>query len=270
MEATAILQSDYLDILFDGRNKDYGGYELRSKYTKRVSVALLFTIAITLSTFLLPGMMKALKTAPAVQKDNTVVVIRQINDMQKVMPPPKQPAAAPKPLASNKLTTIAITEDEKVKDILPPIEDIQRVSDVTKVGSVDERITKDIPAEEKGIIQPAASVDDGTTIFDRVEIEASTNLAQWRRYLENNLVKYIEQAMADGMAPGTYTVNVKFVVERDGIISDVHALNDPGFGLARGAEDVLKKGPRWVPGEQNGSKVRSYHTQPVIFIISEQ
>jgi protein TonB len=72
------------------------------------------------------------------------------------------------------------------------------------------------------------------------------------------------------MNPGTYTVQVKFLVERDGTITDVQALNDPGFGLKKAAEDVVKKGPKWSPGVQNGKQVRSYHTQPITFMIQDQ
>jgi protein TonB len=71
------------------------------------------------------------------------------------------------------------------------------------------------------------------------------------------------------MKAGTYVVNVRFLVEKDGSINDVHALNDPGYGLAKAAEKVLKTGPRWSPGEQNGRKVRSYHTQPITFVIQQ-
>ncbi|MGH2648613.1 MAG: energy transducer TonB, partial [Ginsengibacter sp.] len=46
MEANKILKSDFLDILFDGRNKDYGAYDLRKTYNKRIKVALASTVII--------------------------------------------------------------------------------------------------------------------------------------------------------------------------------------------------------------------------------
>ena len=72
------------------------------------------------------------------------------------------------------------------------------------------------------------------------------------------------------MRAGNYTINVRFLIERDGRIADVKALNDPGYGLAKGSEKVVRTGPRWTPGEINGRKVRSYHTQPIIFSIQEE
>ncbi|RYZ30502.1 MAG: energy transducer TonB, partial [Chitinophagaceae bacterium] len=120
-----------------------------------------------------------------------------------------------------------------------------------------------------GVVTPPPPEDENK-VFEKVEIEASVNAAQWRRHLENQLVRYIEDAANSGMAPGNYTVNVRFLVERDGSIADVKALNDPGYGLAGGAVEVIKRGPKWSPGEQNGKKVRSYHTQPITFQIQEQ
>jgi hypothetical protein len=105
-------------------------------------------------------------------------------------------------------------------------------------------------------------------IADKVEIEASVDVHEWRSHLEKELVPVIEKAAAKKMHPGQYVVNIRFLVERDGSISDVKALNDPGYGLAKGAERVVKGGPKWMPGMVNGKVVRSYHTQPITFVIS--
>lgn len=105
--------------------------------------------------------------------------------------------------------------------------------------------------------------------MEKVEIQARVNTSQWRRHLERHLARYIEDAAYAGMPPGRYTVMVRFLVEKDGRIGRVTALNKPGYGLARGAEEVVKTGPRWLAAEQNGRKVRSYHTQPITFVIME-
>lgn len=114
---------------------------------------------------------------------------------------------------------------------------------------------------------PPPVADTATIIFSRIEVEASVDRQQWIDHLTKNLQSPIEKAARKGMKPGTYTVQVKFLVEKDGSISDVHALNDPGYGLAKAAEKVLSTGPKWTPGMQNGKVVRSYHTQPITFVI---
>jgi protein TonB len=107
-------------------------------------------------------------------------------------------------------------------------------------------------------------------VFEKVEIDASVNAKAWRKHLEDNLLVYLENAVVKGIKAGTYTVNVRFLVEKNGSISNVGALNDPGYGLAMGAVRVVRTGPIWDAGQVNGQKVRSYHTQPITFTIQEK
>ena len=75
----------------------------------------------------------------------------------------------------------------------------------------------------------------------------------------------------DKEAPaGSYTVKVRFVVEQDGSLSDIKALNDPGYGIAEKITEVLKRSPKWTPARQNGRKVRAYYTQPVTLVLTEE
>jgi hypothetical protein len=102
-----------------------------------------------------------------------------------------------------------------------------------------------------------------------VEVEASVDAEAWKSHLEKGLQPLVEKAARKGMKPGLYTIQVRFLIEKDGSISDVKALNDPGFGLAEGIVKVIRKAPKWMAGTVNGSPARSYHSQPVSFIISK-
>jgi len=113
------------------------------------------------------------------------------------------------------------------------------------------------------------SSKDSVTVFQNVEVEASVDAGLWRSHLEKNLLPYIEKAASKRMPVGSYIVNIRFLVEKDGSITDVKAMNDPGYGLAEGAVKVLRSGPKWKPGSINGRPVRSYHTQPIGFVISQ-
>ena len=53
MEINKILSADFLDILFEGRNKEYGAYELRKNYDRRLRNALLITAGVALLIFLI-------------------------------------------------------------------------------------------------------------------------------------------------------------------------------------------------------------------------
>lgn len=107
-------------------------------------------------------------------------------------------------------------------------------------------------------------------IFTKVEIEAAVDKDEWRQFLQKNLQPIIENAATKGMKPGTYTVNVKFIVKKDGSLTNIKTLNDPGYELATKTIAFMKDSPKWQPGLQNGKPVNSYHTQPITFVIQEQ
>lgn len=277
MEANKILESDILDLVFEDRNKEYGAYDLRKKYNKRITLALVITASV--AALVVGASFLSQAIAPS---DDDLVEVRDVvvqniqEELPPPPPPPPPPPKAPPPppqLETAKFTPPVIKKDEEVKqEEIPPIEKLEetKIDVITQEGVKDEGLLNAPPVVDKGTqVVEVKPVEDENKIFEKVEIEASVNLAQWRRHLENQLQRYIEDAASSGMAPGTYTVNVRFLVEKDGSIADVRALNDPGYGLGKGAVDVVKRGPKWSPGEQNGKKVRSYHTQPITFMIQE-
>jgi protein TonB len=276
MEANKILQADLLDLVFEGRNKDYGAYELRKRYNKRIGLALMITAAIAILA--IGGSLLANELKPKASADDVVrdVVIQDIQEKQPEAPPPPPPpppkAPPPPKVETAKFTPPVIKKDEEVKqEEIPPVQELQdtKIDIKNETGIKDEGIiAPPVVDEGKGVVE-APKVDENQ-IFTKVEIEAQVDSKQWRRYLESNLQRYIEDARDQGLPPGQYTVQVKFLVERDGSITDVQALNDPGYGLSKGAAEVLKKGPRWTPGIQNGQKVRSYRTQPITFVLTEE
>ena len=270
MEANKILQADLLDLVFEGRNKEYGAYDLRRKYNKRITLALAITAAVSVAAVGGTLLAKELNKSNADTVVARDVVIQNVAEEKAPPPPPPPPPKTPPPpkVETTKFTPPVIKKDEEVKkEEIPPVEDVQKVDVKTEEGIKDEGIiTPPVVDEGKQVVE--APKEDPDQIFTKVEIEAKVDPKAWKRYLEAQLQRYIEDAASQGMAPGTYTVHVKFLVERDGSIADVKALSDPGYGLGKGAVEVLKKGPPWSPGEQNGRKVRSYHTQPITFVIS--
>ncbi|MGE5518331.1 MAG: energy transducer TonB, partial [Candidatus Dadabacteria bacterium] len=129
-----------------------------------------------------------------------------------------------------------------------------------------------------------APVTDGTTtipgvthndpdvnrIFEKTETPASIDLTEWRKFLSENLQPVIESVAGNGARPGSYTTQVKFIVETDGTLSNASIVKDPGYNLGKKVMEFIYKSPKWEPATQNGIKVRSYHTQPITFVISKQ
>jgi protein TonB len=275
MEANKILQADILDLVFEGRNKDYGAYELRKRYNKRITMALIITAA--LAFVAIAGSVLAKQFNKKSDKDVNVseVVIQQVQqENEKPPPPPPPPPKTPPPpkVEMAKFTPPVIKKDEEVKkEEIPPVEKLEdtKIDVQNQEGIKDQNIATPPPVDEgKKVVEEPK--EDPNQVFTKVEIEASVDTKTWTRWLTSQLQRYIEDASQAGMEPGTYTVQVKFLVEKDGSITDVQALSDPGYGLKKAAEDVVKKGPKWSPGVQNGKQVRSYHTQPITFMVQEQ
>jgi TonB-dependent SusC/RagA subfamily outer membrane receptor len=92
-------------------------------------------------------------------------------------------------------------------------------------------------------------------------------LASWTKYLERNL--HIDIVKKNGGPPGKYTVVVSFMVDKQGGLSDIKALNDPGYGTKDEAIRLIAKGPKWKPAMQNGHVVNSVHKQSITFYITD-
>lgn len=64
-------------------------------------------------------------------------------------------------------------------------------------------------------------------------------------------------------------VFVSFVIEKDGSLTDIKVIRDIGNGTGEEAIRVLKESPKWIPGEQNGKKVRVLFSIPIKIELSK-
>ena len=106
-------------------------------------------------------------------------------------------------------------------------------------------------------------------VFEKVEIEANTN----EKALTEHIMKktQLPDSILKTIPGGTYKVNVQFVIDKHGNVGQVKAKNDPGFGLARRAENIISTyNGTWRPATQCGRNVTAYRVQPVTFIIPVQ
>ena len=276
MEANKILSADILDIIFDGKNKSYGAYELRKTYNTRLTKALIFTGALLLLIFL--GSIFANIMSNSKDKSTLDVVDTQMAEVKKdeppPPPPPPPPPTPPPPPEVNqvKFTPPKIVKDEEVKpdEKIEEIKEDQVIS--TKTVESDNKVAiVQAPVEDKGTqVVEKPKEDDENKVFNKVEVEASFpgGDAAWTRYLKNNLDA--NTPIDNGAPEGTYQVIVRFIVSRDGSISDVVAETKYGYGMEAEAVKIIKKGPAWKPALQNGRNVNAYRRQPITFVVSEQ
>jgi protein TonB len=272
MEANKILSADLLDIIFDGKNKDYGAYDLRKTYHRRIVRALIITAAVALLALL--GSVLASQG----NTDKNKVKISEVNlaeikqEEKKIEPPPPPPPKPPDPpkVKMEQFTPPIVKKDEEVEKPPPPVEklDEAKISDITQEGVKDNEIPTPAVIDEGKQIVEEKKEEDENKIFDKVEIEASFpgGDAKWRQYLERNCNGQV--ATDNGAPEGTYTTMVQFVVDKEGNISDVKALTNHGYGMEQEAIRTIQKGPKWNPAIQNGRQVKAYRRQPITFQVT--
>ena len=283
MDANKILSTDLLDLIFEGRNKEYGAYELRKQYNKRLTMAL----AITAGTLLLIGLTSFLVSVAKDRNKGQVQVqevqLADIKEEQKNEPPPPPPPKPPEPpkVEMAKFTPPKVVKDEDVKEEEKPPE-VEKLED-TKIGTANQEGIKDEgivapPVQEGGVVE-APKADDEDKVFQKVEIDAEFpgGNASWTKYVTREIERNMDELQEDGKSG---TVVVLFIVDKEGAVSEVRSLPcseagvanclGPGTKLAEVAVSAIKKGPKWKPAVQNGRNVKAYRRQPVTFRLEEQ
>lgn len=113
--------------------------------------------------------------------------------------------------------------------------------------------------------------EDGSVLKDaifRKEAVFPGGEKAWITYLGANLNNNIP---VKKKAPaGRYTVIVRFIIDKKGDITEVHALNDPGYGTVKEAVRVISKGGKWAPAIQFGEPVIYRLQQNITFVVEEK
>ncbi len=272
MEASKIQTADFLDILFEGKNKEYGAYELRKTYNRRITVAIVVTLLVCLSVGI------AFAVSKMKGGDTKPQIVLQDVDLQNVAeqkkpeppPPPPPPKIEPPKIEIKQFTPPKIVKDEEVKE--PPPE--QEKLEDTKIGTINqEGVKSDVvapPVEQgTGVVEAPKVTEDYDKEFKTVQIQAKFpgGNEAWIAYLKRNL--RAEVPTDNGAPTANYTVIVSFLVDKTGAISEVKAENDPGYGTSAEAVRVIQRGPAWTPAVQNGRNVIYRQKQSITFQVQE-
>lgn len=274
MSKIDLISSDWVDLVFEGRNQAYGAYKLRKGTTKRNIIAILAVLVLLLIGFII------LTVKNFVDEQRAKVAVTQVTEISALEQPKKKAEVKQKKVelepekvvekvkSSIKFTAPVIKNDKDVK----PEEELKTqdelMSTKTAIGTFDVKGNDDSNGEilkAKEIIaqpEPPKHVEEDK-VFDIVEQQPLFPGGQsaLMQFLHDN-IKYPVVAQENGVQG---RVTVQFVVEKDGSITDVHVLRGVDPSLDREAVRVVKSMPRWTPGKQNGTTVRVNYRLPVLF-----
>ena len=277
MEISNLLTADVLDIIFDGRNKEYGAYELRRSYKRRLALSIIVMLLVMLLLFI--GFTFAgKKTETAVvfdlSPDPKLENIKEEKKEKIVIPAAVKPLASQVQVKTIRDVTFRIVNEKEIPETeKPPVNDDLKDVRIGKLSTDGVNDASDAIAPpgdggvEKGIIEAPKKEDaDKDVIWNKVEIpsEYPGGTAAWQRFLNKNL-RFSQEAI-DNEIQGA--VVVQFIVDQEGNVSNVEAISGPEE-LRAEAVRVIKKSGQWTPAIQNGRKVKSYKRQPIIFRLQD-
>jgi len=268
MEASKILSVELIDVVFDGRNKAYGAYELRKTYSKRINRALLITMILAGLVCTSAILANSSKKDNGKYKFHEGVILKELVPEKKIEPKPK-PVKPPeiKPPKTLIFTAPVITE---VVHTPPPRQDeldSARIGLVKIDGPADSGVYKPDDIDKRtGIVEPKPEKESDEPV-GFVEIDAKF-IGNWKSFLERNLNANVP--VDNGAPAGHYSVVIQFVVDKEGNVSDIKALTNHGYGLEEEALRVIRKATKWEPAIQNGYKVKAYRKQVITFEVNEE
>lgn len=256
---------EWLEVVFDNRNKVYGAYELRKHYAGNLLKAMgiaFFSVGIAIASFYILHKPKVVPQVLQVPINEVVTVVLN----PRVQAP--KAVAAPKPpsVSTIKNTTMVVAPDP-VSENPVTIDEFKgkAIGQVTAQGKDDGEFV--IPEAPKGGAK-GSKIDDAPIDAGILEVmpEPYGGATAWAKFLQKNL-HYPSQASEAGIQGKVF---LSFIVETDGHLSNIVVERGAGFGLDQEALRVLKLAPAWNPGIQNGQKVRVKYTIPINFQITEQ
>ncbi len=254
------------DIVFENRNKEYGAYLIRHVYGRHVTTAAIISVLVFAFVLALPKIVELFNSG----NDTEEVELKTVKYTDLAPPPPIDANVPPPPkldipppvktiikFLPPKVTEKEIVEEEE----MPTIEEIKK----TDIGAENIEGTGEVIIDEPVAEVVAENTDD--VIFTIVEQQAQFpgGLEGLSKFLNKN-IKYPPAPRRMGIQGSVY---VSFVVDREGVISDIKLVKGIHTDCDNEAMRVVKMMPPWKPGKQNGRAVKSRFVLPIKFKLAE-
>jgi periplasmic protein TonB len=253
---------DFDDLLFEGRNRDYGAYQLRKKYNSVLVAGILLGSFLVTSAVVLPFLIKP--DSDRVLRGGSTFVSVQMENLEQppeelyIPPPPPPPVNAP------------VQENFKYT---PPVVVDSVLNTETQLSTVDQALshsdTEQLVTSGSGNGDNLLSGDTGTPAdepFFLVEIMPSFkggDINKFREWVQKR-TNYPQIAI-DNKIQGR--VFLTFIVEPDGSVSTVTVIKGVDPIIDNEAMQAIQASPKWTPGLQRGQPVRVRFNMWLSFVL---
>jgi len=262
---------EWLELVFDKRNKEYGAYDLRQHYARTMVMAMALTFS---GIALLFGVEMVFHNSAHQNNQNTIDIVHPVT----IAPPPAVPIKRPDPPAPVKpLKVPQAPPVATIRDVPPVVvadniaQEPPKNADLT--GAIGQVTSKGASASDNAPVDPpgpAAAPGPDMKVYTIAGIDVMPmpvgGEAAWTKFLSRNL-RYPQGAQEEGVGGRVY---MSFIVEKDGSLSNISVERAAGHGFDEEAARVLKLAKAWKPGMQNGQAVRVKYIIPINFQFSDQ
>ncbi|MCI8999193.1 MAG: energy transducer TonB [Muribaculaceae bacterium] len=270
--------SEWIDLIFEGKNKDFGAYELRKASAKRHNRAMLVILIVLLVVAVLGllanTVLQSAEARPEDQIEQTIIDYsadeQEQEEEEEVQErvEEQQPEALPEEILNTvKATELQITKDEEVVEEIKSQDELKETD--TAVGTTDfDKGTDDLNVvrehkEEIIVEEKKPEPVDDDKVFEVVEQKpqfpgGEVALLKW----VSDHIRYPAMAQENNIQG---RVVVQFVVTKTGDIGEVKVVRGKDPDLDKEAMRVVKSLPKFVPGKMNGHSVNVWYTLPIQF-----
>jgi len=248
------------EIVFENRNKEYGAYTLRKKYNKSLLFSMIIGCFFISATVITPYAILKERPIKIADAGKTKEVIITLTDL----PPleiPKEELPKIEPLKDKQLAYVA----PKVVDSVSPEEANKFINiEDAKTSVKNDSVTEYIP-EKKIEIDPEIEngIKESFTVNEKPLFGIDGD-NEFRGWIAKTII-YPPDAVNAGLQGKVY---LRFVVEKDGSISNIEVVRSEDPILSKEAVRVVGMSPKWTPGKINGNPVRVRMFFPITFALS--
>ncbi|MCM1518099.1 MAG: energy transducer TonB [Pseudoflavonifractor sp.] len=269
---------EWRDIVFEGKNKDFGAYEMRkgsdARHNKAMIVVVIFIAAAFLIPLLVDTVLPKAEERPEDVTEQAMVALSEEQTEEEEQPEENQeryeeekPEVLPEEVLNTvKVTELAIVDDDQVKkeDEIKTQDELKETQ--TAFGQTDfDKGTDDrnVVREHKDEIVVEEKKPEPEKVFTAVEQmpQFPGGEGELMKYISSH-IKYPPMAMENGVQG---RVVVQFVVTKDGSVGQVKVMRGKDPDLDKEAVRVVKSLPKFIPGKMNGQAVNVWYTLPISF-----